>query len=91
MCKNVSNCIKWHSQSQLLEVSHLICLLPLSRLTDRHHRNEISGYVDFSLINEKGDLLELGPQTLGQSVDRAHTKGRKNPEPNDPDQRELET
>lgn len=40
---------------------------------------------------EENDSLERGPQTLEQSVDMAHTKGHKSPEPSDPDPVELET
>lgn len=40
---------------------------------------------------EENDSLERGPQTLEQSVDTAHTRGHKNPEPSDPDPVELET
>lgn len=39
----------------------------------------------------ENDSLERGSQTLEQSVDTAHTRGHKNPEPSDPDPVELET
>lgn len=41
----------------------------------------------------KGKGVSPGPglQTLGRSVDRVHTRGRKNPEPSDPDLTEPET
>lgn len=43
------------------------------------------------LLNKQGDSPVPGPQTLGKSVDMVHTKGHKNPEPNEPDLIEPET